>query len=244
MRKTNKNKANFVQEISVASLTEKVDQLEKRVAALEKHFILPGGNDSAIDLSDSRCKLTPDGIGEPAKIAAIAKRGRPRRIPLDQFERRRDELVIFIEVRWPDLRDAMRKVESIHHLLDALKRASPGALTNWPYLHLKENIGKLWEFLHDGRCKGEPRQIAYAMAGVPEMAAAHRSTIAANILPSCRSLMTVRDGVQIEHIRHALVCDEDWLRTACYYPEFVLERAIVGWVFCNSGNLWCFGPPY
>jgi hypothetical protein len=63
----------------------------------------------------------------------------------------------------------MKRPKNLEHLLQVFKKVSPGAQTNWPYLHVTENIGALWEFLKSGRYKGEPRQIAYALAGVPEM---------------------------------------------------------------------------
>jgi len=64
---------------------------------------------------------------------------------------------------------AHERPKSLEHLLQSIKNTSPGAQTNWPYLHSTENIADLWAFLTSGRYKGEPREIAYAMAGVPDM---------------------------------------------------------------------------
>jgi len=170
MRWDNQNVSNLVQQSEILLLTEKIAQLEKRVASLEKRYIEPSDNNEVIDLSEAKYRLFNGGPSEPVEsVAVTAKRGRPSLIPPAQLARQRDELVNFIEVRWPDLRRHMRRPKSIEDLLLAIKNASPGAQTNWPYIHLTESIGVLWEFLNDKRYSGEPRQIAYAMAGVPDM---------------------------------------------------------------------------
>lgn len=47
----------------------------------------------------------------------------------------------------------MRRPKNLDHLLQAIKDAAPGAQTNWPYLHLTNHIGALWEYLQSGRYK-------------------------------------------------------------------------------------------
>jgi hypothetical protein len=126
-------------------------------------------------------------------------------MPRAQLERQRDELVNFVEVRWPDLVKRIKRPKSLESLLQTIKDVSPGAQTSWPYLHLTENIGTLWEFLQSGRYTGEPRQIAYAMAGVPLMA--WRSS-----LDSCTknpSRLHINFPAFTDHIR---VHDSDLLR--------------------------------
>ena len=53
---------------------------------------------------------------------------------------------------------------------EALKDASPGGEDTRAHRQLTQHTGRLWEFLHSGRYTGDPRQIAYAMAGVPKLA--------------------------------------------------------------------------
>lgn len=57
-------------------------------------------------------------------------------------------------------------------------------------------------------------------------------------------LMVLRDGVQAEHIRHSLVCDEERFGVACNHPQLVLERTIVDRVLCDSRHLRSFCTPY
>ena len=59
--------------------------------------------------------------------------------------------------------------KSLEYLLLVIERASPGAQGMWAHRQLKENLDMLWKFLNSGRYKGEPRQIANAMAGVPKI---------------------------------------------------------------------------
>ena len=82
----------------------------------------------------------------------------------------RDDVVHFIELRWPDLVDGINQPASIEGFFATIRRACPGAESTDGYIQLTEHIGKLWEFLESNRYKGDPRQIAYALAGVPEMA--------------------------------------------------------------------------
>jgi hypothetical protein len=169
MRWENGNVAKSAQEFEVSLLAERVNRLERRLAALEKNVSKPS-DDGVIDLSQSRYSQSSEGDGGPIDPPPVtARRGRTPLIPRVQLERQRDDLINFIEPRWPDLVRHMRTRKGLEPLLQTLKNVSPGAETIWPYLHLTENIGALWEFLQSGRYKGEPRQIAYAMAGVPEM---------------------------------------------------------------------------
>jgi hypothetical protein len=63
----------------------------------------------------------------------------------------------------------MTRWASIERLLATIMRACPGAESNDGYIQLTKHIGDLREFLKSGRYIGEPRQIAYALAGRPEM---------------------------------------------------------------------------
>jgi len=153
----------------LTGLAEKVAHLEARLIALEKRIAASNEEDPA-GFFQKKYGYFADDDNDVVKPELIpAKLGRRPRIPSDEYARRRDDLVQFIEIRWPDLVNHLKRRKSIGSLLQAIKEASPGAVSNWPYCHLTENIGALWEFLQSGRYKGEPRQIAYALAGVPEV---------------------------------------------------------------------------
>jgi len=153
----------------LTGLIERVARLEVRLVAVEKQ-VATSDDDGLQDFFKKQCGYRGDDDNDAAKPELVpVKRGRRPRIPREELEQRRDDLVQFIEIRWPDLVDYLKRRRSKESLLQAIKNASPGAESNWPYRHMTEHIGALCEFLQSGRYKGEPRQIAYAMAGVPEL---------------------------------------------------------------------------
>ena len=150
-------------------LMERIASLETRVAQLEAGNSLMVEADGSIDLSAKENRFVDEQTAMIVWPPAPIKRGRRPRTQLDEFVRRRDDLIIFIEIRWSDLENVMANPKSPEHLLRTIESASPGAHTTWGYKQLTEYLGALWEFLNSDRYKGEPRQIANAMAGAPEM---------------------------------------------------------------------------
>lgn len=134
---------NSTQTSEIILLTEKLQQLEKRVAALESYIATLESEDGVIDLSAEEYGYSED-IRIPAPRKAVrAKRGRRPSISTNDFARRRDDLVRFLEVRWPDLIEVTKKPKSLELLLQTIKAASPGAEAMWAYKHLTEHIGTL-----------------------------------------------------------------------------------------------------
>jgi len=161
---------------AISLLTEKTADSEKRIAALEKRVadlergLAESGDEDLEGLLGSRYGYFGDDDSDPVEPPAVVlKRGRRPRIPPGAFAWRRDELVHFVELRWPKLLGQFNERRSLENLLQTLKSASPGASDVWAYRQLTEHIGILWQFLQSGRYKGEPRQIAYAMAGLPQL---------------------------------------------------------------------------
>ncbi len=151
----------------VSTLTARVTALENRVLELERRDMIALEADGSVSFPDAEFffRETPTWRKDPPPV----KRGRRPRIPTEAFIKRRDGLLQFLEVRWARLKSAMDEPGSLERLLAEIKLASPGAEGTWRYRHLTEHIAILWEFLNSGRYSGETRQIADAMAGVPEM---------------------------------------------------------------------------
>jgi hypothetical protein len=104
MRWENQNVPNSSQQFEVAHLTEKVAELEKRIAALEKRLTESSNDNDVIDLSEARFRVSGDGGDDPVESTSITSTcGRRPLIPRHQLARRRDDLINFIEPRWPDL---------------------------------------------------------------------------------------------------------------------------------------------
>ena len=83
-------------------LTEKISSLEKRVAALEAGNSLMMEEEGLIDLSAKENRFQDERPAMLVRPPAPVKRGRRPNIPLDEFIKRRDDLITFIEVRWTD----------------------------------------------------------------------------------------------------------------------------------------------
>ncbi len=98
-----------------------------------------------------------------------ARLGRPPLLALEDFTSRRDQLINFIEPQWPDLVAIVVRPSSLVGVLAGLEKVSGGSKQSWAYRHVKEHLVDLWEFLNSGRFRGEPRDVANALAGVPEM---------------------------------------------------------------------------
>lgn len=151
-------------------LTQKILDLEKRLSSLEKRVSALDEEDFSDELEHQYGYFGDDDSDPVEPEAVIPKKGRPPRISPEKFDKRRDELVHFLELRWPSLNTKLKKGKGKKSLWRALANASPGAESTSAYCQLTEHIEALQEFLQSGRYKREPRQIAYAMAGLPKQA--------------------------------------------------------------------------
>ena len=126
-------------------LTRKIVDLENRITAIERstQFQLPG---------------------PPPR-----RRGPRPGVRKDDLLGCRDTLVEVFEENWPELHLALRKAKKPADLLQPLKRLQRRAsnLYQPPFLDTPEEyLDDLWAFLHTGRYRENPRNLAAAMAGV------------------------------------------------------------------------------
>jgi hypothetical protein len=99
-------------------------------------------------------------------------KGRPTKVPVSDLIKRRDALVLWIEEHWPEIELAVRKARNAEDLQASLKRArGSGTHPFQPlFYHQPEKyLQQLWAFLSSDRYHGNPRDIAGAMAGMPEL---------------------------------------------------------------------------
>jgi len=137
--------------IPSAVFLNRLDELEKRVAALEQ------------ELSERQFRLPEPPKGKPGPKPKLRK---------EDVLQRRDALILWFENNWPELRLAIRKAEKAEHLIPALRkmeglsnsRSEPPFYTEW-----QKYWPVLWEFLQSGRYYNNPRNLANAMAAIPEM---------------------------------------------------------------------------
>ena len=99
--------------------------------------------------------------------------GRKRRIEVAEVLKRRDQLVSWFESVWPFLSIALRKAKNSRDANAAMVEAK----TRKPFIeeqppferNPQKHEAALWEFLQSGRFHENPRNLAAAMAGLPEL---------------------------------------------------------------------------
>lgn len=133
----------------IAELEQSVSELTKRVEELEQRgrFELP----------------------KPPKL----KRGPKPKLRQTQLLNRRDSLIYWLEDNWPELSRAIRSAKTREQLIPTLRRMRPlsSHYEQPPFIkEWKQYWPKLWEFVTEsGRYYNNPRNIAHALAGIPEL---------------------------------------------------------------------------
>ena len=135
---------------------QKLKEVESRLNALENR--------------DADSEVESLGGLSQIEWPANGGRGRKSKLPPKELTARRDWIIRLFEPRCPEivegLQGARNKTQAANAVLLALEGSpiKPGFLQN-----PQECAGQLWSFLHSGRFHGNLRNVANAMAGVPEM---------------------------------------------------------------------------
>ena len=98
--------------------------------------------------------------------------GRKRKLEQEELLKRRDELSRWVEESWPLLSVALRKARNSDDALAAIlaaKERVPFVMQTWFYRDPEKFKEQLWEFIESGKLAGNPRNLAGAMAGLPEL---------------------------------------------------------------------------
>lgn len=142
----------------------------------ETEFSLPEAKRMISDLQERVLRLEAELFGTGAFVSGppTAKHGMGRKRLLEQQEvlKRRDVLTRWIEVDWPLLSVALRKTKSADDALAAIVAATlrvPYVMHASFYRTPEAHKEQLWEFLESGRLSGNPRNLAGAVAGLPEL---------------------------------------------------------------------------
>lgn len=153
MRKQPAKQANYEETLSVADLADSLQRVIQRLGRLEE-------------------EVFGVGVARPETKPAKKKMGRKPKLDQQELLNRRDQLVGWMEQVWPALSVALRK-ENPHEAIAAINRAKkllqmtmqePPFYKN-PELHLQA----LSRFFKSKRFYGNPRNLAAAMAGIPEL---------------------------------------------------------------------------
>jgi hypothetical protein len=121
-------------------------------------------------------RLEADAFGTGTYVLAspLVKRGKGRRPKLEPEEvlQRRDRLTNWMEQNWPFLSVALRAARNSQEAVEAMTVAKirmPGVFQSWFYADPQKYEEALWQFLQSRRFNGNPRNLAGAMAGLPEL---------------------------------------------------------------------------
>lgn len=148
--------------ISVPQTAVRIDRLEARIAKLEKEF--------AQQFDDGL-----NGSGVPDEIwPARNKRGPKEKLSLEDLLWRRDHFIHKLEEVWPELRLVLKTAKTEAALKKALGTfIGPYKTTDWAR-QLQDQADLVLEFIYSKDYRDNPRNLANAIAGTPELSL-HRS---------------------------------------------------------------------
>ncbi len=139
------------------------EPLQDRVERLEIQFA------AVVKLFEGHFGPLPAAEAHSRQLAS--KRGPASRLPIASLLGRRDSLIQTLEPFWPELRPVFERTASVKDLVLGMRPIfrpqRHGSLVQW-IDHLKSHAKELRSFLHSCEYTGDPRQIANAMAGLPE----------------------------------------------------------------------------
>lgn len=99
-------------------------------------------------------------------------KGRPPRIDPREVLERRSRLIVWLEQNWPFLSVRLTDAKNSAHAAAAIiaaKKRIPGVFQPPFYKEPEKCKDALWQFLQSGRFHGNPRNLAGALAGLPEV---------------------------------------------------------------------------
>lgn len=156
MRKKRKPVKQSKEPIPARPIDEVLRDLVKRIESMERR-VFPSWDPEVPEL---------EGGEIPKRI------GRKPLLPLPEVLGRRDALIYWLEDSWPELSLAFQRARTTEELYLPLKKAKDlGSYAFQPpfYGDPKKYLDQLKAFLDSGRYFGNPRNVAGAMAGMPEM---------------------------------------------------------------------------
>jgi hypothetical protein len=153
MRKTSTRTSNSEEGLSTVQLSKQLRQINVRLAQLEAEVF--GG-------------FVPLFKAEPHEPV----KGRPALLDPAVCVERRDRLASWLEQNWPFLSMALRQTKKSQDAIKAItiaRKRLPALFMPPFYEYAEEFEIPLWEFLKSRRFHGNPRNLAGAMAGLPEL---------------------------------------------------------------------------
>ena len=142
----------------------------------EADFSLADAKRMISDLQERVLRLEAESFGTGAFVLGPQPvkpgMGRKRKLEQEELLKRRDQLSNWVEQDWPFLSVELRKAKNSDDALAAIfasKERGPAVMQPPFYREPEKHKEQLWEFLESGRLSGNPRNLAGAMAGLPEL---------------------------------------------------------------------------
>lgn len=233
MRKRPTQGATSEEVFSLAELTKRVKALERKVALLEG------------EIRGTGPFLSPF----PEEHAQEATIGRKPKLATEEVVRRRDILAPWIELNWPELSKELLSPRNPKFAAYAFVKAKNQRVVVMGIVPFHSNPerfnAELWAFLNSKRFAGNPRNLAGAMAGLPELSwkrsldIAQKHPIKTPLLPPVwrdhlrrrfpdrfMELRTARTVEDVKAILKRSKSDDVTYRHMREYPEEVLKWVV------------------
>jgi len=147
-------------------LEDRISALENRVAHLESlsdDSILEDWKDHAYNSIDIYGELvSPEAMTKPVRN----KMGAPKKMTDEAFEKRRDQYVYFVEALWPEFEEVLSTTVEVSEFEAKLRLRFPARGGDPLFQMLLKSVHEFHRYLRNKRFTGEPRQMAYVLAGL------------------------------------------------------------------------------
>jgi hypothetical protein len=145
--------------------------LEDRITALEERVMLLESGGMSIDFDDVSSLSQVDLYGEYGDTVQPPKpeptrMGAPQKMTDGDFELRRDDYVRWVEGLWPEFDEVTSSPGGDGELREKLLRRFPARDGDRLFQMLLVNVFGLHDYLTSKSNTGEPRQMAYVLAGL------------------------------------------------------------------------------
>ena len=112
-----------------------------------------------------------NGLEAPYSPGEKRGRGRPSGVPPEQLEVRTESLVFWLEDNWPEISRGLNVAQNEQQVAEVLKSGRQNSHTFYPpFVKAPERFAsECWKFIHSKRYHQNPRNLAAAMAGLPEI---------------------------------------------------------------------------
>ena len=144
---------------SIEALDNELQRALQRIEKLERA------------MAENGLEVSSSASWEPKK----RNMGRPRGVEMDELRQRASSLSLWLEDNWPEISLGIRMAKNEQQLAEVFRsnRLNPSVFERPFYKEPERFAGDCWRFIHaekrSNKYGGNPRNLAAAMAGLPEI---------------------------------------------------------------------------